>query len=162
MPYSQAGSRKQAGPPIPKPRNTDGAIEDLGILITAAYGLDTNWMEQGSCFNWGSNRPGHPTPWQVAPGKKYNGISGSELQKYALMICNSCDAQYDCADYAVDAKMIAGSWAMPITQLRWLQGRSDAHDLIDMARGSDVPVQEVAAHSMDTCQQSDQSSTMSM
>jgi hypothetical protein len=127
-----------------KPRNTDGAIEDLGVLLTAAYGLDTSWMDDGSCCGWGSNRPGHPTPWQVAPGKKYNGVSGAELVKYALIICSGCPSQYDCADYAVDGLMIAGTWAMPITQLRWLQKQSDAHDVIEMARVSGTPMQAVA------------------
>ena len=131
---------------MPKLKNTDGAIEDLGVLITAAYGLDTNWMQGGSCYNWGSKREGHPTPWQVAPGRKYNGISGSELVRYALMICNSCPAQYDCATYAVKAQMIAGTWSLPITQLRWLQSRVDSQDLIEMAREGEIPMQKVAAN----------------
>jgi hypothetical protein len=121
-------------------------------LITAAYGLDTEWMEKGSCFKWGSNRPGHPTPWQVAPGRKYNGISGSELVRYALLICNTCPAQYDCATYAVKAQMIAGTWSMPITQLRLLQKQANKHDLIDMARTNGVSMQAVAVHSMSECQ----------
>lgn len=128
-----------------KAKNTDGAIEDLGVLITAAYGLDTTWMERGSCYGWGSNRPGHPTPWQVAPGRRYDGVSGNELVKYALIICSGCSAQHDCASYAVQAMMIAGTWSMPITQLRWLQGEDDALDLIEMARAADVPMQRVAA-----------------
>jgi hypothetical protein len=101
-------------------------------------------MDHGSCYGWGSNRPGHPTPWQVAPGKKYDGISGAELVKYALIICSGCDAQYDCANYAVNALMIAGTWSMPITQLRWMQKQPDAHDLIEMAREIEAPMQSVA------------------
>lgn len=127
-----------------KPRNTDGSIEDLGVLICAAYGLNTDWMKKGSCYGWGSNRPGHPTPWQVAPGKKYDGLSGAELVKYALIICSGCPSQYDCAKFAVDAQMIAGTWSCPITQLRWLQKQDDAHDLIEMARESGTPMQTVA------------------
>lgn len=130
---------------IPKPKNTDGAIEDLGVLITASYDLDTTWMKRGSCYNWGSKREGHPTPWQVAPGKRYHGVSGSELVKYALLICNTCPAQYDCAKYAVKGMMIAGTWAVPVTQLRWLQGREGSLDLIDMAQINEVPVQVVAS-----------------
>jgi hypothetical protein len=130
---------------VAKPKNTDGAIEDLGVLITTAYDCDTKWMQEGSCFGWGSNRPGHPTPWQVAPGQKYNGISGAERVKYALIICSGCPAQYACAEYAVTALMIAGTWSMPITQLRWLQKQDDAVDLIHMARDALLPVQNVAA-----------------
>lgn len=141
-----------------KPKNTDGAIEDLGVLITAAYGLDTDWMIRGSCYKWAKNRPGHPTPWQVAPGKKYVSppdakpgqpttiLSGTELVKYALIVCSGCPAQYECAQYAVDAKMDAGTWSMPITQLRWLKEREDAVDLIRMARDNKIPMQHVAGH----------------
>lgn len=134
---------------VSKSRNTDGAIEDLGVLITAAYGLDRSWMEQGACYKWGSNRPGQPTPWQVAPGRKYNGISGSELVRYALMVCFACPAQYDCAQYAVDGQMTAGTWSMPITQLRWLQTQEHPNELIEMARDGEVPMQKVALESVD-------------
>lgn len=103
-------------------------------------------MNHGSCFGWGSNRPGHPTPWQVAPGRKYNDISGSELVRYALIICHSCPAQYDCTTYAVKATMIAGTWGLPITQLRWLQEQDDALDLIELARSHQVPMQDLARH----------------
>ena len=130
---------------MPKPKNTDGGIEDLGVLITAAYGLDTEWMLKGSCHNWGSKRPGHPTPWQVAPGRSYHGLSGSELVKYALIVCSGCPAQYACAEYAVKATMIAGTWSMPVTQLRWLQARDDGLDMIEQARKDGVPVQVMTA-----------------
>jgi hypothetical protein len=130
---------------LSKPKNTDGTIDELGVLITAAYGLDTSWMQKGSCFGWGSQRPEQPTPWQVAPGRTYNGLSGNELVRYALLLCASCDAQYDCATYAVQATMIAGTWSMPITQLRWLQSQDDALDLIDLARDNEMPVQVVAS-----------------
>lgn len=102
-------------------------------------------MKAGACHNWGSHRPGHPTPWQVAPGRKYNGISGSELVRYALIICHGCPAQYDCATYAVKATMIAGTWSMPVTQLRWLQAQDDGLDLIEIARSRHAAVQTVIA-----------------
>lgn len=129
---------------MPKPLNTDGSIEDLGVLLTAAYGLDTDWMARGTCYGWGSSKPGHPTPWQVAPGKRYDDIPGSELVKYALILCSGCLAQYDCATYAIKGMMIAGTWSLPITQLRWLQGQQDGLDMVEMARESKLPVQNVA------------------
>jgi hypothetical protein len=129
---------------MPNPRTTDGAIEDLGVLLTAAYGLDTSWMREGSCYGWGSNRPDHPTPWQVAPGRKYRGLSGGELVKYALIVCSGCPAQYDCVTFAIKGMMIAGTWAVPVTHLRWLQKQDDAFDLIQMAKDANVPMQQVA------------------
>lgn len=102
-------------------------------------------MSKGTCYKWGSDRPGRATPWQVAPGRRYNGISGSELVKYALILCSNCPAQYDCATFAVKATMIAGTWSVPITQLRWLQNQPDALDMIEQAREDDVPVQAMTA-----------------
>lgn len=102
-------------------------------------------MSTGACYDWGSKTPGKPTPWQVVPGRRYDGVSGNELVKYALILCRGCVAQYDCAAYAVLAKMIAGTWSMPITQLRWLQAQEDALDLIELARGAAVPMQVLAS-----------------
>jgi hypothetical protein len=80
----------------------------------------------------------------VAPGRRYDGISGAELVKYALIVCSGCPVQYDCAHYAIEAMMIAGTWSCPITQLRWLQKQSDAFDLVEMARDAHLPMQNVA------------------
>lgn len=130
---------------MPKPRNTDGAIEDLGVLLTAAYGLDTEWMERGTCYGWGSNRPGTTTPWQATSGKRYGEFSGGELVKYALIVCSGCPAQYDCTSYAIKGMMVAGTWGVSISQLRWLQGQDDGLDLVEIARELDAPVQSVVA-----------------
>lgn len=119
------------------------------MLLTACYGLDRSWAKNGSCFGWGTKRPGQPTPWQVAPGRRYGDYSGSELVKYALLWCHSCPAQYDCASFAVRGKMIAGTWGLPITQLRWLQEQDDAFDLIELARQNGIAVQTVASEAFD-------------
>lgn len=131
-----------------KPRNTDGSIDDLGVMITAAYGLDSSWMKRGACYGWGSHRPRQPTPWHIAPSQSVGGISGSELVNYALLICNSCEAQYDCLSYAVEGNMIAGTWSVRITTLRWLQQQDDALELIEDAKEKDVPVQPYMAEVM--------------
>lgn len=128
-----------------KPRNTDGNIDDLGVLITASFGLDKTWMERGTCYNWGSQRPGQPTPWQVSPGQNINGISGSEMVKYARMICFSCPAQYDCLAFAIEGKMLAGTWGVGAKVLHWLQSQDDALDLVEMARAAGEPVQTIAS-----------------
>jgi hypothetical protein len=133
---------------LSKVKNTDGAIDDLGVLITAAIGLDRSWMERGTCYGWGSQRPGQPTPWQVSPSQKANGISGYELVKYAAMICFACPAQYDCLEFAVKGKINAGTWAVRLKTLEWLQGEEDALDLIAIARSERIPVQTIAAELM--------------
>ena len=127
---------------------TDGGVDDLGVLLTAAIGLDREWMEKGSCYKWGATRPGHPTPWQVSPGQNYNGLSGYEMVRYAEIVCYACPAQYDCLAFAIEGKMIAGTWAVRAKTLHWLQTQDDALDLVEMARANKVPVQEIAASIM--------------
>lgn len=113
------------------------------------FGLDTSWMKRGTCYGWGSQRPGQPTPWQVAPGQRISGpVSASEMARYAQMICYSCPAQYDCLAFAVEGKMIAGTWAVGVKTLRWLQTQDDALDLVEMARLNSFPVQEIASSVM--------------
>ena len=129
-------------------RNTEGSVDDLGVLITAAIGLDRAWMEQGTCYGWGSNRPGQPTPWQVSPGQNVNGVSGAELVRYAQIICFACRAQYDCLRFAIEGNMIAGTWAVRAKTLTWLQSQPDAVDLVEMARANQIPVQTIAANTM--------------
>ena len=120
----------------------------LGELIHAADGLDRSWVESSPCRLWaGSLRP---TPWQVhkdqrfveeRDGKKVV-MRGDEMIKMALMICATCPVQYDCAAYAVEGLMQAGTWSMGIANLRWLQGQEGALDLVAEARELAVAVDE--------------------
>lgn len=121
----------------------------LGELIHAADGLDRSWVESSPCRLWaGSLRP---TPWQVhkdqrfvehRDGKKVV-MRGDEMIKMALMICATCPVQYDCAAYAVQGLMQAGTWAMGIANLRWMQDNAtEPLALIEEARDLSAPVDE--------------------
>ena len=112
-------------------RTPDGEL-DLGDLITAAFGLDRAWTAKASCLAWVGDDP-KPTPWQVNKSQTVAGVRGAELIKLALMVCQSCEAQYDCARYAVRGKMQAGTWAMGITNLDWLQDQEDWEEIIAIA-----------------------------
>jgi len=70
------------------------------------------------------------------------------MARYAQMICFSCPAQYDCLAFAIEGKMIAGTWAVGVKTLRWLQTQPDALDLVEMARSNGFPVQEIASEIM--------------
>jgi len=83
-----------------------------------------------------------PTPWQVNKSQRIAGIRGSEMIKMALMVCHGCVAQYDCARYAVEGKMQAGTWSMGITNLNWLQEQADWEDHLAVAQELGVPVDQ--------------------
>lgn len=60
--------------------------------------------------------------------------------KMALIVCASCKAQHDCAQYAVEGMMRAGTWAMGITNLTWLQAQPDSMNILRHARRNNLTV----------------------
>ena len=103
-------------------RTPEGELE-LGDLITAAIGLDRSWVRNALCLEWTIDRK--PTPWQVDKTQTIDGVRGAEMIKMALMACSACPSQYACARYAVVGQMRAGTWAMGIANLTWLQKKCD-------------------------------------
>jgi hypothetical protein len=121
----------------------------LGELITAALDLDRSWMVNASCRGWQGKTSSEPTPWQVSPPGSTGGTPNFELRRYALMICFGCQAQYDCARYAIDGKMQGGIWAMPPTSLKMLQRKAETDrdavfDLIAFAESEGVAMQVIS------------------
>lgn len=122
--------------------NIGGTLDDFGTLIRAAFGLDRSWTERAACRDYPiGQRTDGKTPWHVDWGDRLNGVSGREIVKTALIICHGCAAQYDCARYAVEGLCCAGTWAMPLSSLEWLQRQPDALGMIDKAERQGVPVQ---------------------
>jgi hypothetical protein len=126
---------------VTRHRTPEGEL-DLGDLITAAFGLDRSWADRAPCRAWIGDEDPKPTPWQVSKLQTIGGIRGSELIKMALMVCHTCVVQYDCARYAVEGKMQAGTWAMGITNLKWLQEQDDWVDHIAIAADLHTPIDE--------------------
>lgn len=118
-------------------RTPEGEL-DLGDLITAAIGLDRSWVKRAGCLKWTDDLK--PTPWQVDKSQIVDGVRGSELIKMALMVCNSCAVQWECAEFAVRGKMRAGTWAMGITNLAWLQDQEEWEDILNVARENLEPL----------------------
>jgi hypothetical protein len=118
-------------------RTPEGEL-DLGDLITAAIGLDRTWVRRAACLAWTDDAK--PTPWQVDKSQVIDGVRGSEMIKMALMVCFSCTAQYECANFAVEGMMRAGTWAMGITNLGWLQEQDDWQDIVAVAKEFNEPL----------------------
>lgn len=118
--------------------------EDFGVLITAAFGLDRSWTSGAACQGYmAGRRTDEHNPWYADWWKMYDGIRGREFVKAALIICHDCPAQYGCARYAVEGRMIAGTWGMTLVDLKWLQAQDDWAEIIDMAEAAEVAMQEV-------------------
>lgn len=135
---------------MPRITSCDGDLDDLGGLITRAYGIDRNWMERGACRGWRNDDDTMPSPWQFDPSQtvlvqRSDGtvakLKGREMQKLALIHCASCPVQYDCAEYAIEAGMLAGTWAMKIVDLDWLRNQDEWRELLMDAFVANVPVQ---------------------
>lgn len=111
-------------------------------LLEAVYGLDRSWWARAACHGWIKN-DWAPTPWTVSTSDTdMNGIKCHKLVDLALLICSGCTAQYDCARYAVDGQIRAGTWSMRIKLLtEFLQKQPDAIELIDQAEAEGAVVQ---------------------
>lgn len=118
----------------------------FGKLIRAAFGLDMDWMEHGRCRSWRTELGDvKKSPWLETAKKPRDesGVSGAEIIKAALMICSSCPVQHDCASYALEGLITAGTWSMDIGDLRWLQKQPDGQSILDLAHVQNRPVQDV-------------------
>lgn len=103
---------------------------------------DKSWWDDGAaCRGWLKDNPGRPTPWNVASNDPpVGGIPAHKLVDYALLVCSSCPAQYGCARHAVTIGERAGTWAMRIRELLWLQHQDDAEEIIATAERLGDPV----------------------
>lgn len=138
---------------LARPRNTSGSIDALGTLLTAAYECPDEWMGEARCsaerYHFDA---GIPTPWQFDPDQQVTVdrgdgqptvLHGEEMIELGLMSCFGCPVQYECARYAICGKMRAGTFAMRIRDLRWLQRSGMADTLIDYAEAEQLPLQRV-------------------
>lgn len=129
----------------------DGDLDDLGVLITRAFGVSRHWVAASICGTWRSDEM-IPSPWQFDRDQRVTiqrddgttaVLQGTEMIKLALLECFRCPAQYDCARYALEAVCIAGTWSMKLVDLKWLQKQPEqvAADIIRTAERQGVPMQ---------------------
>ncbi len=121
----------------------------LSPLIRAAMGLDRSWSSDGSCRH-------HPEGVLPTGATWWHGETASvgarlqpklklkaEMAAAALLVCQGCPVQYECATYAVEGSMQAGIWGVSSQNREWLQRLNPtlAVALIDEARTKAVPVE---------------------
>lgn len=129
---------------------------DLGVLIRSAHGLDRAWWDQAKCKQWEpSEHPAlgpwrdqryvGPSIWQVDWSQRIEwegrSVPGRALIELAVLVCQGCPAQWDCATYAVRGLMCGGTWAMTPKNLQWLIASENPLAVIDSARESGTPVE---------------------
>lgn len=120
----------------------------FGPLFEMAMGVGREWMSDGRCHGWGrrTENADNPNPWFVANNENFTlsdgtVLKGAELVKYALITCAGCEAQYDCARFAVRTNVDVGTSSMGITSLRWLQKQGDWERIVDIAELATIPIQ---------------------
>lgn len=119
----------------------------LGELLEMAMGVDRDWMQFGSCWQWAANQEtrDNPNPWHAANNEMYGpdrDIPGAELVKYALIVCASCVAQYDCARFAVRTHADYVTSSMRVGDLRWLRNQPKWKAIVDIAEVLSIPMQQ--------------------
>lgn len=116
----------------------------VGELVETA---DRAWMAKGKCWGEGTRHSKtNPNPWFASNNETYGDddeIKGSELVGWALIVCAGCDAQYDCARFAVRTSANYVTSAMRVGDLRWLQEQKNWERIVDIAEVVSVPIQQV-------------------
>lgn len=115
---------------------------DFDTLFDVAVGVGRNWMADRRCVTTKSD----PNPWFAVNNEMYGpdkDVKGSELVKYALIVCASCDAQYDCARYSVQTGSAGVIASMRAGSMTWLQKQTDWAEIIDIAETVSIPIQQV-------------------
>jgi hypothetical protein len=125
-------------------RSLDAGTDRLPVSMRAAQGLDLSWKERSRCRE-GTRRAGLP---QFAFTVDYGDKGALLLDRtaetwiaYALMECRNCEAQYDCARFAIDAKEKWGTWSMDPEDLRLLHKRGGGRAVVAQAELAGEPVQ---------------------
>lgn len=125
---------------MPTPRSFDGG--KLPTHMRKVEGADRSWVERAKCkTNTQGGRPGFA--WTV--DRRDGRIQGLKAERWvalAVTICKACDAQYDCARFAIQVEERWHTWGMDIEDLKWLQRRADAGAIIDAAEDVGVPVSD--------------------
>lgn len=116
---------------------------DIPKSMRRARGVSTSWKSKGRCHS--ASRPAEVPgfAWTVEAkdkGPLLLGRPAAAWIKMALMVCNNCPVQYECARWAIEVDERWGTWAMPIEELHWLKKRAHGR-IIDAAEDLGVPVQ---------------------
>lgn len=132
-----------------RPLSSDGDLDSLGSLITAAYGLDRSWVQDAACVRYrAGQRTDERNPWLAEWNVRYDDVPGREIVGAALMICHACPSQYGCARYAIEGVMKAGTWGMRLKHLKWLQEENtldEALEIVASAEANGVAMQDCMA-----------------
>lgn len=113
---------------MPKTCRITDDLSTLGVLITAAHGLDTDWMDDAVCRDYPSGRTKEgKTPWMASEQGDYApGVKGKDMCEAARIVCFGCPVQWQCAEYAARGEMTAGTWGgLTGEDLRWFRKLPD-------------------------------------
>lgn len=127
---------------MPANPSFSASMDDFPSYVKAGYGLSRTWVKTALCSGIMGE---HRMAWVVSPEQRVpigdSVIRGEKLINAALGICVGCPVQYECATYAVKSMADAGTWGMPIDDLRWLRRQSDAIPIIEVCEEVGEPVQ---------------------
>ena len=128
---------------MPRRRSLDDQWDAWPKHIASAVGAPRDWMKQAKCRALQgriARRPWTAHRIDVVRVGRWT-YRGEELIAYALLVCQSCPVQWECARFAMTTWENWGTWAMGISDARWLHDQPDHSALIDKAQDDGVPVQ---------------------
>ena len=126
---------------MPRPNSLDDGFEFLPKHIGLGIGVDRSWGDKAKCREVVDDR----WPWLVTPNEEVkvgNTVYiGEQLIALALMTCETCPAQYDCAHYGIETEAAAwGTWGVHPRRMKWLRKQRDWREIIKRAAYAGVPL----------------------
>jgi hypothetical protein len=134
---------------MPRPNSLDDGFEFLPKHIGLGMGVDRSWSEQSKCREVSDTR----WPWLVQPLEKVkvgkNTYDGESLIALALMTCQVCPVQYDCARFGIETEAANwGTWGCHPRRMKWLRKQPDMDRIIDRAEYAGVPLDKAISTAM--------------
>lgn len=128
---------------MPRKQSYDGSFEDLPVSIRRALSVDRSWEVDAACRGRGS------WPWVAEADRTYliqgHRYSGVKLIELAMVTCQTCPVQWECAATAIRADEKAAIWggatADQLAIFRKRAGGVDrAVEILEMGKSSGVTV----------------------
>lgn len=123
-----------------------GDYRDMPVSVLRALEVDRAFYADALCktdrntpkLAWTADSG--TTPRYKIGNQRY---SGDKLNEMALLVCDHCPVQWQCAEAAIDAGEAGGVWADRLDNLHYLQARrlTGWRDVLHMAQSTGVSVQ---------------------
>lgn len=119
-------------------------MEAMPLSLLRAGSVNRDFYEHASCR---TDTGVVKKAWTAESGRRYKigeqTYTGDKLIELALEVCRHCPVQHDCANAAIEAGELIGTWAIRIEDIRFLSKRPRWKEELELARSTGASVQSL-------------------